>query len=80
MESKEFQHHPQADISSSMADPVVDSPKIEERLSRLTLTTVKLNTVYSTSFSFVNQAITATKTLGASTGLICLPSGYVVCK
>lgn len=79
IESKEIQH-PQADISSSMDDPAVDHPKIEERLSRVTLTTVKMVTVYTTSYSFAAQAITATKTLGASTGLVCLPGGYVICK
>lgn len=43
------------------------------------LTSVVSVTYVTTSYSLVPLTVKTTVTVGASTGLLCLPSGYVVC-
>lgn len=46
---------------------------------RAGLTTTITSIAYTTSYQFKATALTSTITLGASTGLVCLPSGYTIC-
>lgn len=43
------------------------------------LTSVVSVTYVTTSYSLVPLTVKTTVSVGASTGLLCLPSGYVVC-
>lgn len=67
----------QAELLSSKSDELVESPEV--RAATASVTTMKLVTVFTTSYKFVPQTILATKEFAGVEGLICLPSGYVVC-
>ena len=69
-------------ISSSQSNELygVDQEQMKLLVGALSsLTTVISVTSYTTSFSLIPLSVTTTVSVGATTGLLCLPSGYAVC-
>lgn len=76
-ESKAVEHEP-AEILSSKSDELAMRSYGDVEIRRFS--TVKLVTVFTTTYSFVPTTITSTKSVVSDGALACLPSGYIVCK
>ena len=64
-------------ISSQKEAPIELSP--DGTYQQRALTTTVTSTATSTSFVFTATSLTSTVSIGISTGLLCLPTGYTIC-
>jgi hypothetical protein len=74
------------DVPAPVADIVSSQKEVEPSITdystyqqRAAFTTTVSATSYTTTFAFVATSITSTTSLGIASGLLCLPSGYVIC-
>ncbi|XP_046450841.1 uncharacterized protein LOC124198839 [Daphnia pulex] len=70
-----------ADIISSQKEEALE-PSIADYSTyqqRAAFTTTVSATSYTTTYAFVATSITSTTSLGIAAGLLCLPSGFVIC-
>jgi hypothetical protein len=70
-----------ADIVSSQKEEALE-PLIADDSTyqqRAAFTTTVSATSYTTTYAFVATSITSTTSLGIAAGLLCLPSGFVIC-
>ncbi|KAI9563724.1 hypothetical protein GHT06_011188 [Daphnia sinensis] len=65
------------DIVSSQRE--LESSEFSDHQQRAAFTTTVSVTSLTTTFVFVATSLTTTTSLGASSGLLCLPSGYSIC-
>lgn len=80
--SREFDSVPVATpdiVSSQKEEPTELSPDSTFNQERAPFTTTVSVTTTTTTFVLKATSLTSTITLGASTGLLCLPSGYTLC-
>lgn len=64
-------------VSSQKEEPTALSPGVA--YNPRAFTTTKTSIAFVTTYQFVPTSITSTLSLGASTGLLCLPSGFSIC-
>ncbi|KAI9563723.1 hypothetical protein GHT06_011187 [Daphnia sinensis] len=73
-ELREIQPAP-AEVLSSKSDELVENPEVRQGSNA----SIKLVTVFTTSYTFVPKTLTSTATLAADGGLLCRPAGYAIC-
>lgn len=74
------------DVPAPVADIVSSQKEVEPSITdystyqqRAAFTTTVSATSYTTTYAFVATSITSTTSLGIAAGLLCLPTGYVIC-